>query len=60
MQKRANKTRNKSPKTYSQLSPRGHREYRVPMTFLVSISIKLKYRHVPDVIEKKKKKRFFQ
>ena len=42
MQKRAINTRNKTPKKYSRLSSRRHRKYKVPMTFLVYVSIKLK------------------
>ena len=55
MQKGATKIRNKTPKTYSRPSSREQREYRVPMTFMVSVSIKLKIQTCPYVIEKKKK-----
>ena len=42
MLKRTSRTKTKTPKKYSRPSLRGHREYRVQMTFLVSVSIKLK------------------
>ena len=46
-QKGVNEIKNKTPKRYSQPSSRGHREYRVRMTFLVSVSIKLKIQTCP-------------
>ena len=42
MQKRTNKTRNKTHKKYSRPSSWGHRKYREPKTFLMPVSIKLK------------------
>ena len=45
--KGVNEIKNKPPKRYSQPSSRGHREYRVRMTFLVSVSIKLKKQTCP-------------
>ena len=41
-QKGISETNSKTPQKYSRLSSRGHREYRVRMTFLVSVSTKLK------------------
>ena len=41
MQKRASKTKSKAPKKYSRPSSRGHYEYRVQITFLVPVSIKM-------------------
>ena len=40
--KKYNQTMNKTPPKYSRPSSRGHRKYRVQMTFLVTVSIKLK------------------
>ena len=53
MKKRASRIKSKTLKKYLRPSTREHNEYRVRMTFLVSVSIKLKYRHVLDVIEEK-------
>ena len=45
-QKGVSETNSKTLKKYSRPSSRRHLEYRVPMTFLVSVSIKIK---VPDM-----------
>ena len=42
MQIKASKTMNKAHKKYSQPSSKGHRKCRVQLTFLVSVSRKLK------------------
>ena len=46
-QKGVSETNSKTPKKYSRPSSRGHREYMVRMTFLVSVSIKLKIQTCP-------------
>ena len=46
-QKGVSGTNSKTPKKYSRPSSRGHREYRERMTFLVSVSIKLKIQTCP-------------
>ena len=60
MQIRAIRTKSKTPQKYLRPSSRGHLEYRVGMTFLVSVSIKLKIptcpRHHLRESEKKKRK----
>ena len=57
MQIRTSKTMNNTPKKYSRPSYKGHREYRVQIPFLVSVSIKLKKKKTcTDVIETKKEK----
>ena len=45
---------NNTPKRHLWPLTRGHHKCRVQMTFLVSVSIKVKHRHVPDVITKKR------
>ena len=56
-----NETKNKTLKRYSQSSSRGHREYSIRMTFLVSVSIKLKIQTCPRRHYKERsKKRIFQ
>ena len=47
MQIKASKTKSETPKKYSRPSSKGHREYKVQMTFLVSFSIKLKIQTCP-------------
>ena len=47
MQIRASRTKSETPKKYSLLSSRGHHECRVQMTFLVSVSIKVKIQACP-------------
>ena len=44
-----------NPKTLYGLLSRGCLKCRAQMTFLVSVSVKLKYKHVPDVIKKNRK-----
>ena len=51
-QKGVNEIKNKTPKKYSQPSSNGHREYRVRMTFLVSVSIKLKIQTGKNILVK--------
>ena len=61
MQLRASRTKSKTPKKYSRPSTREHREYKVRMTFLVSVSVKLKIqtrprRHWSEKEKKRKEK----
>ena len=57
MQIRASRTMSKTSKKYSWPSSRARCEYRVQMTFLVFVSVKLKIQTCLHVIEKEKKKK---
>ena len=52
---------NNAPKINLRFSSRGHRKSRVQMTFLVSVSVKLKLRTCPRLYKKEiAKKKIFQ